>query len=163
MLILILNQQFTIYPHPFPMKIFAVLILFCSTICLITGSCTKTETKTVTVTDTLRPPVTIVGFWAGTYQVTGSPTSYYISFDLRSDSTFLYKGTGADANTYYGQGTYSVSGVNFSYTFTTLNLSQAGAIQTGTGTYTAATGTIVGNWQNQGTSIDGTFTTTKSQ
>ena len=50
---------------------------------------TKTVTDTVvqTVTDTLKPPLTIVGIWVGTYQVTGSPTTYYYSFDLRPDGT----------------------------------------------------------------------------
>ncbi len=146
---------------------FLILVFVFTSISLVNSSCSKTNTVTDTVTkivvDTLKPPTTIVGFWAGTYQVTGSPTTYYISFDIRPDGTFLHKGIGADANTYYGQGTYTVNGANFSYSDTTLNLSQAGAIQIGTGTYTAAAGTITGNWQNPGATVTGTFSVTKSE
>ena len=108
----------------------SIFLIAISSICLASGSCTKS-------TDT----PTIVGFWVGTYQVTGSPTTYYYSFDLRPDGTLLHKGTGADGNTYYGQGTYMVNGATFNYSDTTLNLSQAGAVEIGTGTYTAAAGT----------------------
>jgi hypothetical protein len=158
--------------NPFStMRIFVALISICASICFFTSSCSKTETKTVTetdtvvktVTDTLRPPVTIVGFWVGTYQVTGSPTTYYYSLDLRPDGTLLHKGTGADGNTYYGQGTYTVNGANFSYSDTTLNLSQTGAVEIGTGTYTATAGTITGNWQNLGSTVTGTLSVTKSE
>lgn len=149
------------------MRISIVLFIILASFFSVTTSCTKTEVNTVTdtvvktVTDTV-PPVTIVGFWVGTYQVTGSPTTYYISYDLRPDGTFLHKGTGADTQTYYGQGTYTVNGTNFNYSDTTLNLSQTGAIQMGTGTYNAAAGTITGNWQNPAASVTGTFSVTKS-
>lgn len=153
------------------MKLSLTVISFLFLSFFLSVSCTKTETKTVTntdtvvkiVTDTIRPPVTIVGFWVGTYQVTGFPQSYYVSFDLRPDGVFLYKGTGADGNTYYGQGTYTLTGSNFSYTFTTLNGSQTGAVQNGTATYTSAAGTISGNWLNQGTTVGGPFSLAKSQ
>jgi hypothetical protein len=150
------------------MRISIVLFIILASFFSVTTSCTKTEVNTVTdtvvktVTDTV-PPVTIVGFWVGTYQVTGSPTTYYISFDLRPDGTFLHKGTGADTNTYYGQGTYTVNGANFNYSDTTLNLSQAGTVQIGTGTYTAAAGTITGSWQNPAAMVTGTFSVTKSE
>ncbi len=155
------------------MRLLFALILI--SFCFVTTSCTKTETKTVTVTDTVtktvtvtdtvtvKPPITIVGFWVGTYQVTGSSTSYYISFDLRPDGALLYKGIGADGLTYYGQGTYAVTGNNFSYSFTTLNFSQNGTVQNSTGTYTATSGTITGNWQNEGTTISGSYSIAKSQ
>jgi hypothetical protein len=131
----------------------SIFLIAISSICLASGSCTKsTET-----------PTTIVGFWVGTYQVTGSPTTYYYSFDLRPDGTLLHKGTGADGNTYYGQGTYTVNGATFNYSDTTLNLSQTGAVEVGTGTYTAAAGTLNGNWQNPLASVTGTFSLTKSQ
>ncbi len=149
------------------MRISIVLFIILASFFSVTTSCTKTEVNTVTdtvvktVIDTV-PPVTIVGFWVGTYQVTGSPATYYISFDLRPDGTFIHKGTGADGNTYYGQGSYTISGTNFSYSDTTLNLSQTGAIQTGTGTYNASSKTITGNMQNPGATITGTFNVTKS-
>jgi hypothetical protein len=131
----------------------SIFLIAISSICLASGSCTKsTET-----------PTTIVGFWVGTYQVTGSPTTYYYSFDLRPDGTLLHKGTGADGNTYYGQGTYTVNGATFNYSDTTLNLSQTGAVEVGTGTYTAAAGTITGNWQNPGGTVTGTLSVKKSE
>ena len=150
------------------MRFFGFVLLFFAftSVSVVNSSCSKTNTVTDTVTktvvDTLKPPLTIVGFWVGTYQVTGSPTTYYISFDLRPDGSELHKGIGADTNTYYGQGTYTLNGANFSYSDTTLNLSQAGAIQLGTGTYTASSGTITGNWHNPGATITGTFSVTKS-
>ena len=151
------------------MRLFGLLILVFvfASISLVNSSCSKTNTVTDTVTkivvDTLKPPTTIVGFWVGTYQVTGSPTTYYYSFDLRPDGTLLHKGTGADGNTYYGQGKYSVNGANFNYSDTTLNLGQIGAVELGTGTYTPAAGTITGNWQNVGGTLTGTFSVAKSE
>ena len=153
------------------MRFLLSLALILTSICFLNSSCTKTETVTKTVTDTviktvvdtLKPPATIVGIWVGTYQVTGSPTAYYYSFDLGPDGTLLHKGTGADGNTYYGQGKYSVNGTNFNYSDTTLNLGQIGAVELGTGTYSPTSGTITGNWQNIGGSLTGTFSVTKSE
>ena len=129
-----------------------ILALVFTSIGLVNSSCSKTNTSP-----------TIEGFWVGTYQVTGSPATYYYSFDLRPDGTLLHKGTGADGNSYYGQGRYTVNGSTFNYSDTTLNLSQAGAVETGTGTYTAAAGTITGNWQNPGGALTGTLSVTKSE
>ena len=151
------------------MRFIGILILafVFTSISLVNSSCSKTNTVTDTVTkivvDTLRPPATIAGIWVGTYQVTGSPTAYYYSFDLRPDGTLLHKGTGADGNTYYGQGSYVVNGTTFNYSDTTLNLSQTGAVEIGTGTYTAAAGTITGNWQNPGGTVTGTLSLKKSE
>ncbi len=164
-------ESFTIISINPNMRVLLTLIVICTSFCFLNSSCTKTETvtKTVTdtvvktVTDTIRPPLTIVGFWVGTYQVTGSPTAYYYSFDLRPDGTLLHKGTGADGNTYYGQGSYTLNGTNFNYSDTTLNLNQIGAVEIGTGTYTAATATITGNWQNPNATIGGTLSVTKSE
>ena len=150
-------------------KIIIFFFLLFSFIILI--SCTKTETKTVTVTvtdtltvvDSVKPAPTIVGIWIGTYEVTGSSTNYYYSFDLRQDGTMLYKGVGADGNTYYGQGTYLLTGTSFSFSFTALNLSQAGTVQTGSGTYVASPASISGTWINMGAPSGGTFTVTKAQ
>ncbi|HXB29805.1 MAG TPA: hypothetical protein VNW49_08305 [Puia sp.] len=134
------------------MRISILLIAISTSIWFTSTSCSKsTETPTV------------VGFWVGTYQVTGSSTTYYYSFDLRPDGTLLHKGTGADGNTYYGQGSYVVNGTTFNYSDTTLNLSQTGAVEIGTGTYTAAAGTITGNWQNPGGTVTGTLSLKKSE
>jgi len=143
-------------------------------ILLATSSCTKTvtqketvtvtDTVTKTVTDTLKPAPTIVGFWVGSYKVPGYPDSAYESFDLRPGDTLLFEGLGFDGNTYYAEGTYTLTGTTFTYTFTGLNGSQAGAMQTGTGTYSPTAGTITnGTLQNVGTVVTGTFSLTKSQ
>jgi hypothetical protein len=136
------------------MKLSGILILafVFTSICLVNSSCSKTNTSN-----------TIVGFWVGTYQVAGSPKTYYYSFDLRPDGTLLHKGTGADGNNYYGQGSYTVNGTTLNYSDTTLNLSQAGSVEIGTGTFNAAAGTITGNWQNIGGSLTGTLSLTKSE
>ena len=49
----------------------------------------------------------------------------------------------------------TVNGTNVNYSDTTLNLSQAGTIETGTGTYNAAAGTITGSLQILGTAVTG--------
>jgi hypothetical protein len=151
------------------MRLFGILILafVFTSISLVNSSCSKTNTVTDTVTkivvDTLKPPTTIVGIWVGTYQVTGSPTTYYYSFDLRPDGTLLHKGIGSDGNTYYGQGSYTVNGTTFSYSDTVLNLSQTGTVETGSGTYTAADSTITGNLENEGGVLTGTFSVIKKE
>jgi ABC-type Fe3+-hydroxamate transport system substrate-binding protein len=161
------------------MKLFGILFLafVFTSISLVNSSCSKTNTvtdtvsKTITVTDTvtkivvdtLKPPTTIVGVWVGTYQITGLPTSYYYSFDLRPDGTLLHKGTGADGNTYYGQGRYTVNGTAFSYSDTVLNLGQTGTVETGSGTYSAADSTITGNLENDGGVLTGSFSVMKKE
>jgi hypothetical protein len=150
------------------MRLIGVLILafVFTSISLVNSSCSKTNTVTDTVTkivvDTLRPPATIAGIWVGTYQVTGSPTTYYYSFDLRPDGTLLHKGTGADGNTYYGQGRYTVNGATFNYSDTTLNLGQTGTVESGSGIYNAADSTITGNFIGGGT-VTGTFSVIKQE
>jgi hypothetical protein len=134
------------------MRFLLSLALTLTSICFFSSSCTKSST----------PATTIVGFWNGTFQANGYSGSYPYRFDLRPDSTLSYKGTGADNNIYYGEGTYSLSGTNFSFSFTVLNLSNAGVVQTGTGTYNATAGTITGNWQNQGSPTSfGTYSISK--
>ena len=150
------------------MRLIGILILafVFTSISLVNSSCSKTNTVTDTVTkivvDTLKPPTTIVGIWVGTYQVTGSPTTYYYSFDLRPDGTLLHKGIGADGNTYYGQGRYTVNGATFNYSDTTLNLGQTGTVETGSGIYSAADSTITGNLIGGGV-FTGTFSVAKKE
>jgi hypothetical protein len=70
---------------------------------------------------------------------------------------------GFDGNTYYAEGTYTLTRTGFSYIFTGLNGSQTGAMQTGTAAYTAAPPNLTGTFQNVGTSVTGTFSVNKSQ
>lgn len=150
------------------MRLIGILILafVFTSISLVNSSCSKTNTVTDTVTkivvDTLRPPTTIAGIWVGTYQVTGSATTYYYSFDLRPDGTLLHKGIGGDGNTYYGQGRYTINGATFNYSDTTLNLGQAGTVETGSGIYNAADSTITGNLIGGGL-FTGTFSVEKKE
>ena len=79
---------------------------------------------------TLDYPLT--GLWIGTYElVSGHEPAgpLYYSLDIQTDKTILVQGLGADGNTYYGKGTWSLSGADFTATITTLNLSQAGVVQ----------------------------------
>ena len=87
----------------------------------------------------------IVGLWIGTYtspQTQGH--NYYYSYDIRTDSSILVQGLGADGNTYYANGTWSLSGTSFSATITSQNLSQAGAVQTVTAQYSNNNGVLTG-------------------
>ncbi len=146
---------------------FLFLAFVFTSISLVNSSCSKTNTVTDTVTkivvDTLRPPTTIVGVWVGTYQVTGSPAINYYSFDLRPDGTLLHKGVGADGNTYYGQGRYTINGTAFSYSDTVLNLGQAGSVENGSGIYSAADSTINANLIAGGGALYGTFSVKKQE
>src|SRR6058998_3978826 len=90
----------------------------------------------------------IVGLWVGTYKVleggkgdVGTDNLYY-SFDIRNDSTILTQGLGADGNTYYSVGTWSLHGKTFTATITTTNLSQQGVVQSVTADYNEKTGTL---------------------
>jgi hypothetical protein len=83
----------------------------------------------------------IVGLWVGTYKIEvgdkgdiGRDNLYY-SFDIREDSTILTQGLGADGNTYYSVGTWSLHGKTFTATITTQNLGVAGTVQDVTANY----------------------------
>jgi hypothetical protein len=91
------------------------------------------------------PNYPIVGLWTGTYMVTSEgpqSDSLYYSFDLKSDSSMLVQGLGADGNTYYGIGKWSLTGTAFSATITTINLGQYGAVQKATAIYSSTTGLL---------------------
>jgi hypothetical protein len=90
----------------------------------------------------------IVGLWIGTYKIeqgtkgdVGTDNLYY-SFDIRDDSTILTQGLGADGNTYYSVGTWSLHGKTFTATITAQNLEVAGTVQDVTADYDAKTGTL---------------------
>jgi hypothetical protein len=105
-------------------------------------------------------PHPIVGLWIGLSQVDGQPQlgSAYYSFDIRSDDSILVQGQGAsDGLTYYGAGTWSISGTTFTATSHILNLGQTGVVQTVTAKYDSTAGTLsAGTWQNN-SSTSGTF------
>jgi hypothetical protein len=86
----------------------------------------------------------IIGLWIGTYAVTNpiQISNLYYSFDIHADSSILVSGLGADGNTYYSVGKWSLTDSAFSATYTTLNLDQAGQVQTATATYNSTTGIL---------------------
>jgi hypothetical protein len=155
------------------MKFFIISLL---SVILILSSCTKTVTNpaptptidtlfikdTVIMLDTvvLKPTNAIVGLWIGTFTANNEPQAghLYYNYDIREDGTILTFGVGADGNTYYSSGTWTLSGLNFSARYTTLNLSQKGVIQSVTAKYDSTANLLYdGAWQNEGTTATGTF------
>jgi hypothetical protein len=106
----------------------------------------------------------IEGLWIGTFDVKAGSTpadSLYLSFYLRADSTMQTQGLGADGNTYYATGSWSLNGSSFTATFATTNLSQAGVVQQATGIYNGTDGTLSGDIQTVGGSYRSTFSLTR--
>lgn len=103
----------------------------------------------------------IVGLWIGTYEVPNSNEydgSYYYSFTIKADSSILIHSQGADGNTYYGIGTWSLSGNTFTAQSTATNLSQNGTVQNITAVYNSVDGTLRnGQVMNVGSSFTATF------
>jgi hypothetical protein len=113
-----------------------ILVASAFSILLFSTSCEKSTDK---------PSYPIVGLWIGTYDVIeGSEpaTSLYYSYDLRSDSSILMQGLGADGNTYYGTGTWSLTDTAFSANISTTNLSQEGVVQHVNAVYHKKNGTL---------------------
>jgi hypothetical protein len=84
------------------------------------------------------PSHPIEGLWIGTYNIqeaVESGDSFYYSFFIRNDDTIQVQGQGADGNTYYGIGTWTLADSVFHANITTTNLSQQGAEQNLTAIY----------------------------
>lgn len=109
----------------------------------------------------------IQGLWNGTYTVgstnpSAAGQSFFFSFSIYSDGTMTYKGK-TPGNEVYANGTWSLTGTNFSFNVTTLNYD--GGLQhtqTGTATYNSQNGSL-----SNGTIVDlmnggrGTWTLTR--
>lgn len=120
---------------------------------LFFSSCTKTVTNPA-------PVPTIVGLWVGTLTANNEPGAgpLYYSLDIKSDSTILSQGLGANGNTYYAAGTWSLSGSTFSATITSTTLSNKGVVQNLSATYNQDEGTLsAGTWETVGANAIGTF------
>jgi hypothetical protein len=132
-----------------------VTIFFCSI--LVFCSCSKTNTTPPdpivthdTVVSIIRdtivstPPNAIVGLWIGSQMPNDGSTTVplYYSFEIKSDSTLLVQGQGADGNTYYSIGKWSLSGTAFTATITVTNFSQAGVKQNITAVYNNTQGKL---------------------
>jgi len=97
---------------------------------LILQSCNKK--------DPILPNYPIEGLWIGTYNIieaAESGDSFYYSFFIRRDDSIQVHSLGADGNTYYGIGTWTLADSTFQATFTTTNSSQTGIVQTATAIY----------------------------
>jgi len=106
------------------------------------------------------PPNAIVGLWIGS-QIAGdgsTTTPLYYSFEIKSDGTLLVQGSGADGNTYYSIGTWTLNGTAFTAFITVSNFSQAGVKQNITAVYDQALGKLKsGTIQTVGVGYTGTF------
>lgn len=101
----------------------------------------------------------MVGFWVGTATAHNEPLAgpLYYSFDIRADSSILTQSLGADGNTYYSVGDWTLSGSTFSATITSTTLSNEGVVQILSGTYNKNEGTLIGTWSTVGAVAVGTF------
>ena len=130
-------------------------VFFCSILAFC--SCSKSNTTPSdpvvthdTVVSIIRdtivstPPNAIVGLWIGSQIPNDGSTTVplYYSFEIKSDSTLLVQGQGADGNTYYSVGKWSLSGTAFTATITVTNFSQAGVKQNLTAVYNSASGKL---------------------
>ncbi|MES1159204.1 MAG: hypothetical protein ABUM51_00460 [Bacteroidota bacterium] len=118
-------------------------------------------TKTTTVTSPPTNPNPIIGLWVGTYQIDNEANlgSYYYSFSLFSDSTFVQQGGGSNGQIWTGIGTWSLKGTAWSATLSNTDISSGPLTQVVTATYDSVAGTLShGVWRNtSGTSAAGTF------
>ena len=150
--------------------------LFLLSAILVFSSCTKTVTNpapvptvdTLIIKDTLVIKDTIflhdlnpiVGLWIGTLTANNEPLAgrLYYSFDIRSDGSILTQSLGADGNTYYNEGTWSLSGTAFSATTTCTTVPYQGAVENLTAIYDKDHGTLSsGVWEAVGAVAGGTF------
>jgi hypothetical protein len=95
--------------------------------------------------DPILPNYPIEGLWIGTYNIieaVESGDSFYYSFFIRRDDSIQVQGLGADGNTYYGIGTWSLTDSVFNATFATSNLGQQGVQQNATAIYDKRKGVL---------------------
>jgi hypothetical protein len=141
------------------------------------SSCTKTVTNpapaptvdTLIIKDTLVIRDTIllhdlnpiVGLWVGTLTANNEPGTgnLYCSFDIRADGSILTQNLGTDGNTYYNEGSWTLSGTTFSATTTCTTAPFKGVVENYTATYNKDNGTLsAGAWETVGAIATGTFT-----
>jgi hypothetical protein len=111
------------------------------------------------------PGPSIMGLWIGTYEVVygHEPTGpLYYSFAIQSDRKILVQSLGADGNTYYGEGTWNLSGSDFTASITTMNLGQAGVVQNVTAKYHPNSRKLQGEVENAGGDYKATFVLEKT-
>ncbi len=149
-------------------KLFLLTALGLSSVYCMTmlTSCTKHETKTVINNDTTfiiqRDTIVVVdaknpitGTWAGTYGVTGgsiTDTSAYVFYISTANRIVTQSSPGGE----FATGTWALSGTNFT-ALTTGVYGTSGLKQSITATYDSTAGTLIGTYQNAGTSTSGYF------
>jgi|SRR6185312_7884177 hypothetical protein len=156
--------------------------LFLLSAILIFSSCTKTITNpapvptvdtliikdTLVLKDTLLIKDTIllhdlnpiVGLWIGTLTANNEPWAgnLYYSADIRANGSILTQSLGADGNTYYNEGTWTLSGTAFSATTTCTTVPYQGTVEKWTAVYDKENGTLSsGAWETVGAIATGTF------
>lgn len=117
--------------------------------------------------DVVAPPVTynIAGLWIGTYTVNQLPnqTPLYYNFSIKPDGKILSEGKGSDGKSYYHQGTWTLNGITFTATYSTINSTVGVVTQSATLTFNADKGTLTdGTWTdvvNPNGHLDGKFQT----
>ena len=116
-------------------KLLLISVLFVMPFCF---SCKKSTTAPITYS--------IQGFWRGTYAVDNSSNgNLYYSFTLNPDNKIYIESLGADGNTYYSVGTWSLSAMAFSCTVKNISVgSQNGVVQTETATFDNLHGLLTG-------------------
>ena len=103
----------------------------------ILQSCKKSEVSI--------PNYPITGLWIGTYNIIEAAESgddFYYSFFIRRDDSIQVQGVGADGQTYYAIGTWTLSDSTFHATFSTTNLGQQGVVQNATAIYDKKKGVL---------------------
>lgn len=134
----------------------AVIIGFAIIMFSQTG-CTKDDDNEIPVT------YPIQGLWEGTYTVgSGNPvpagTSFYFSFSIYPGGKVSYKSKGyyMGSSEYitFADGTWTLTGTEYNFTVTTINIAGGGTQQTqiGKATYNSSNGTL----------SNGTFTNSNS-
>jgi len=133
-------------------KILAPLLLTVLFFSII-SSCKKETTPTPVAT------YPVQGLWTGTYAVTGSPTSSYYSFVIKSDGTLIVDSK-AGTQQHISLGTWTLTGTTLACNYTCI-YGSAGSIglnQSSTATWDN-TGKLTGTWQNvNGVTASGTLT-----
>lgn len=132
------------------MKIKSILAVFLVTV-LAVSSCKKDSTSSTPPT----PIYPVQGLWTGTYTVDNNLSeagSYFFSYAVYTNGSILVKTLGADGNTYYSAGNWTLSNANeFSATFTTMNFNGVQVTQT-----------ITANFSDTGKMTSGVWTDSKN-
>lgn len=138
-----------------------LLALLLSLAC-INFSCDKDEDETPEPPK----PYQLPGLYIGTYTINQLPNQAPLRYvlSIEPDGTITTEGKGADGNTYYSQGTWNLSGKNFTASYSTLNYTNNAIVtQSAAFTFDADKGTLTdGTWTdviNPYGHLDGKFQT----